>query len=109
GQRDQFLRTMRDEARVYRLFLDQLLENVLRDFVVRDAVRDIQAEFDRAVATAGNIAGEPSGLGFLDQIPVARPAPRALQVDHAGDISLGILVLDFQSAAHALGHATDQL
>ena len=108
GQRDQLLWQMSDECWLNQRRLDQFLEQAVGDLEILVVRGDLRAEIDRALAAFVGRDVEPVVTAFLpNQILVLHAAPRPGEVDGAGDIPLGILVLDHECADHLLGHAYD--
>ena len=108
GQRDQLLWQMSDECWLNQRRLDQFLEQAVGDLEILVVRGDLRAEIDGALAAFVGRDVEPVGATlFADQLLVLHAAPRAGEVDGAGDVALCVLVLDYERADHLLGHAGD--
>ena len=101
GQRNQFLRAMRHEKRIERFLFDQLLENLLRDFVIGHPRIDLDAELGAALPAFLARVIEPLRIDLADQIAITRAPPRAREIDRARDVSFRVLVLDLDGRASA--------
>jgi hypothetical protein len=110
GEWDKLTGDAGDEARIEGLFLDELLEGLLDDFVIGHVLGNLDALFLAASAAASSIDFKEVRPGSLsDETMVTRSLPRPSKVDSASHIPLVILMLDLESAAEFLGKMAGKL
>ena len=110
GKRNKLLRDMGDEARIDGLLLHKLFKDMLGHLELLGALRDIELERRAARTLPFLVQGKPSGDSLLDQVAVRGPLPGAGEIDRAGDIPLGIAVMNLViGIAQHGGEMTDEL
>ena len=94
GQRDQLLWQMSDEGWLDQRRLDQFLEQAVGDLEILVVRGDLRAEIDRALAAfVGQMSNQSSPhFSRINSLYFTRRTGG--EVDGAGDVALGVLVLD---------------
>ena len=109
GEGDEFCRDVGDEAGVEGFFFDEFFEDLLGDLVVFHGWGDFDAEFCAAGAALVRGVIEPLGVDGAEEVAVGGAVPGTGEVDGAGDVAVGVFVLDEEGADEFFCEVADEV